>query len=73
MTRQNRITGAAIHRARARKGWSQRELARRIGVCASTVSTWERGTGRRRSVPIDDVMRLIEELGLRLSDFGVEL
>lgn len=34
----------AIRRARERMGWSQSELARRIGVSKTAVSKWEEGT-----------------------------
>ena len=64
-------TGSAIRRARERQEWSQRELARRVGVTASTISGWERGLGRH-GISVDLVERLRVELDLRLSDFGID-
>lgn len=37
------ITGEEIRRARQRAGWSQGELARRVGTSQRTVGNWERG------------------------------
>lgn len=39
-----RLSGPAIQRRRILKGWSQRELARRSKLAASTISTLERET-----------------------------
>ncbi len=36
--------GERIKAVRKARGWSQRELARRIGVSAMAVSKWENGT-----------------------------
>ncbi|MEW5734860.1 MAG: helix-turn-helix transcriptional regulator [Thermodesulfobacteriota bacterium] len=36
--------GHSVARARKRAGMSLREMAGRLGVAASTVSRWERGT-----------------------------
>ncbi len=37
------LLGAAMRRARLRKGWSQRDLEARTGVDQSTISRFERG------------------------------
>lgn len=37
------ITGEEIRRARQRAGWSQGELAQRVGTSQRTVGNWERG------------------------------
>jgi len=36
--------GQKVRRARKERGWSQRELARRMGVSSSTSSRWETGS-----------------------------
>lgn len=41
--------------ARASRGWSQRDLALRVGVGQQTVSSWERG----RTVPDPDLLQLV--------------
>lgn len=38
-----RVLPERIRRARAEKGWTQREVARRIASTVQTVSGWERG------------------------------
>jgi ATP-dependent DNA helicase RecG len=42
------LTDGELRTARKRAGWSQKELAERIGVKDSTISHWERGT---KSIP----------------------
>ncbi|WP_150460537.1 helix-turn-helix transcriptional regulator [Nesterenkonia ebinurensis] len=40
------LTGEEIRRARQRAGWSQEELAERVGSTYRTVGNWERGKTR---------------------------
>lgn len=42
------ITPAGIRRMRNRLGWTQADLARRLGTDPVTVSRWERGVTRPR-------------------------
>ena len=49
------LLGAAVRRARRRKGWSQRELGARTGIHQSTISRFERG----------------DRVGLRFSRFAM--
>ena len=53
--------GMRIALLRASNGWSQAELARRIGVSASAVGMYEQG---RREPSLDLVVRLANELGV---------
>ena len=53
--------GIRIALLRARNGWSQAELARRIGVSASSVGMYEQG---RREPSLDLVVRLAREFGV---------
>ena len=46
---------------RISKGWSQAELARRIGVSASAIGMYEQG---RREPSLDLVVRLAQEFGV---------
>lgn len=39
----SRVDGREIRRAREKRGWSQKELARRLRVDPGTVGNWERG------------------------------
>lgn len=53
--------GMRIALLRAGNGWSQAELARRIGVSASAVGMYEQG---RREPSLDLVVRLANEFGV---------
>ena len=53
--------GMRIALLRAGNGWSQAELARRIGVSASAVGMYEHG---RREPSLDLVVRLASEFGV---------
>jgi transcriptional regulator with XRE-family HTH domain len=51
--------GDAVKRARAARGWTLRELARRCEVAPNAVSQWESGRGARE----DSVAKLEEVFG----------
>lgn len=54
------MTPEELKRKRQAKGWSQLELARRLGVARNTVVRWEHGTRKistMTSVAIRSVLR----------------
>ena len=55
------MLGIRIALLRACEGWSQAELARRIGVSTSAVGMYEQG---RREPSLDLVVRLAQEFGV---------
>ena len=55
------MLGVRIAILRISKGWSQAELARRIGVSASAVGMYEQG---RREPSLGLLVRLAQELGV---------
>lgn len=67
------MSPARIRSLRTRQGWTQAELAQRLGTDPVTVSRWERGTSAPRPSAImqlarfegtsSDVLALIDELG----------
>lgn len=52
-----------LRRERVRVGWSQGELASRLGVSQPTVSTWENGTSEPRSQNLAALSRLLDIQG----------
>ena len=60
--------GLCIVRARKLQGWSQKELARRLGVPRERLGRWERGL---HSPDLEDVAFLSEVLGVPLWDLGL--
>jgi Zn-dependent peptidase ImmA (M78 family)/DNA-binding XRE family transcriptional regulator len=56
----------AIRDAREQNGWSQGELAKRLGRTQTSVSYWESG---KRSPGLDDVVELAGVLGRDAADF----
>ena len=55
------MLGMRVAILRISKGWSQAELARRIGVSASAVGMYEQG---RREPSLDLLVRLAREFGV---------
>jgi transcriptional regulator with XRE-family HTH domain len=53
-----------LRRERVRVGWSQDELASRLGVSQPTVSTWENGTSEPRSQNLAALSRLLDIQGI---------
>lgn len=53
--------GDRIRRLREAKGWTQRELADRVGVTEAAVSQWERG--ETKNIKNLNFAALLEELG----------
>ena len=58
---ENAMLGIRIAILRITKGWSQAELARRIGVSTSAVGMYEQG---RREPSLDLLVRLAQVLGV---------
>jgi len=63
--RINRAVGAELRAARARRGWSRDELSERVGVSVPSIRRYESGA---RSIPVDTLVALIGELGIKISD-----
>ena len=57
--------GRRIVRLRKRRGWSQAELARRLGVTRMRLGNWERGV---YTPPLGALLALRRELGVSLDE-----
>jgi DNA-binding transcriptional regulator YiaG len=57
-TENERWTGERIRALRLERGWTQEDLAQRIGVRAGTVCRWERGRNR----PVRCLHWILDEL-----------
>ncbi len=57
--------GGRVQSARARRGWSQQQLADAVGVRPSTLSRYETGA---REFPLTLVLRVAEALRVRPDD-----
>jgi transcriptional regulator with XRE-family HTH domain len=60
--------GRAIVKARRRRRWSQRELARRLETSRDRLGKWERGV---HAPNLEDVTLLSEVLGIPVWELGV--
>ena len=47
-----------------RKGWTQEDLAREIGVTLSTVQRWEKQGGKPTRLPRRELAKLFQEAGI---------
>lgn len=61
--------GTRIAAWRKAKGWSQRELADRLGLTAAAIYQWE-GTGEQQVNPsLKNLEALVEEFGISMERF----
>jgi transcriptional regulator with XRE-family HTH domain len=60
--------GTALLKARRGRRWSQKELARRLGVSRDRLSKWERGV---HTPGLEDVALLSEVLGIPFWELGL--
>jgi transcriptional regulator with XRE-family HTH domain len=60
--------GAQIVKVRKRRGWSQADLARRLGVQRERLGTWERG---RTAPGLEDLALLSEVLEVPFEELGL--
>ena len=49
---------------RKKKGWSQEDLAREIGVSLSTVQRWEKKGGKPIRLAVRELTQLFREAGI---------
>lgn len=66
MLRSNGSIGGLIHDYRATHGYSQLDLATKLNVTVSAVSSWERGVSKPT---VDIAFILSEDMGLSLDEF----
>ncbi|MFL6259134.1 MAG: helix-turn-helix transcriptional regulator [Thermoanaerobaculia bacterium] len=60
--------GTALSKARRRRRWSQKELARRLGMSRDRLGKWERGV---HTPSLEDVALLSEVLGIPFWELGL--
>lgn len=66
MLRSNRSIGELIHDYRATHGYSQLDLATKLNVTVSAVSSWERGVSKPS---VDIAFILAKDMGLTMDEF----
>ena len=64
------ITGEQIKAARSLLGWTQSELAGRVGLSRSTVGQFESGTRRLPSFDTSVMASIFDEAGIESEDKG---
>ena len=58
-----------VKELRKKKGWTQEDLAREIGISLSTVQRWERKGGKPIRLARRQLERLFQEVGIESDDF----
>ena len=53
---------------RTKKGWSQEDLAREIGVSLSTVQRWERRSCKPTRLAYRELKKLLNEAGIKVEE-----
>jgi transcriptional regulator with XRE-family HTH domain len=60
------LIGQRVKQLREAKGWSQDELARRVGLTSKTISNYETGARGIKEPPLSTVRALADALGVPL-------
>ncbi|GAH72124.1 unnamed protein product [marine sediment metagenome] len=55
-----------VKELRAKKGWAQEDLARKIGVSLSTVQRWEKQGAKPTRLARRELARLFKEAGIEV-------
>ncbi len=58
-----------IRQLREARGWTQHDLAERLGVDAGSISTWERGASRPR---LKHLLGLAQLFGVSIDEIAVK-
>jgi transcriptional regulator with XRE-family HTH domain len=58
------IKGDGIRNLRGKLGWSQEELARRVGVSLSSVQRWEKSGTQPSRLALRELERVLRRKGL---------
>jgi transcriptional regulator with XRE-family HTH domain len=66
------LIGQRVKQLREAKGWSQDELARRVGLTSKTISNYETGTRGVKEPPLSTVRALADALGVPLDELLTE-
>jgi len=53
-----------VKRLRRKRGWTQEDLAREIGVSLSTVQRWEKRGGNPIRIVVRELTRFFQEAGI---------
>jgi len=53
-----------VKELRKKKGWTQEDLAREIGVTLSTVQRWEKQGGQPNRLPRRELIKLLRKAGI---------
>lgn len=62
------MIGQRVRQLREAKGWSQEELARRIGKDAKTIYNYESGARGAKEPPLSTVRALADAFGVTLEE-----
>lgn len=53
-----------VKELRKKNGWTQEDLARKMGVTLSTVQRWEKQGGRPNRLPRREIIKLLRKAGI---------
>ncbi|MFC2010530.1 helix-turn-helix transcriptional regulator [Chloroflexota bacterium] len=53
-----------VKELRKKRGWTQEDLARQIGVTLSTIQRWEKRGGRPTRLARRELTQLLQEVGI---------
>jgi transcriptional regulator with XRE-family HTH domain len=66
------LIGQRVKELREARGWSQEQLARRVGVNAKTIYNYESGARGAKEPPLSTVQALADAFGVTLEELLTE-
>ena len=62
MNKITKIVGCNIRKYRNKKGWTQEQLARELGISLNTVQRWESGKNKPSPLALEKLQKILDNV-----------